>query len=151
MRIHYSHSKIKELDKRIPIQEIGFKPRGFWVSMDEAWATFCKYAPGLPFAGKYKYKLNFPDEVFQNIISIYTEQELIDFHNEFAVERKFVNCKNLNYFKIDWPRVAEKYVGFEVILPDYNYTNDLKWVNKFDVNSGCLWDLGGCQIERIKK
>jgi len=113
------------------------KPNGLWYQINGKWNRLCNinnreaeyrnYKKHDVFQiKKYNITLNID---FTDILILDTRDKVVDFSEKYGNGEFFVNWKN----------VVEHYKGIEI--PNYKSVNYYKWMNGWDIDSGCIWDL----------
>lgn len=136
--VHFSDTKITEVQDKKQRDRHNFKPIGFWVSdedEEDCWSKFCKreYESGL---GAIAHDVALKKDA--NILWLKNPWELDDFTDEYRVDSEF-----LSSIYIDWQRVAEKYDGIMITPYQYMRRHDFdasSWYYPWDVASGCIWN-----------
>jgi len=141
------------------------KPSGFWYQINDCGYKHRQVEDGVPNWGKYIYKVEIDTS---NILVIKNYQDYLKFDRKYGFDKKIkyskknsnvsndnnVSNDSMTWKYIDWKKVAKKYAGFEVKNYDKikeQLTKDnikiiyqdatLNWLELFDFNSGCIWDL----------
>jgi hypothetical protein len=115
-----------------------FKPKGLWLSVDDAWKEWCESESfGLEnLAYKFRVRLK-PDA---RVLHIATASELVSFTEKF-VNREFQQQFRLSY-ALHWSRVALKYDG--ILIAPYiwsmRFERGAEWYYAWDIASGCIWN-----------
>lgn len=139
--IHYSPNPFT-LERRAVQQDdprnFTMKPRGLWVSVDDAW-----YVAALEMFGddnlKHASLITLSPEArilyLKTVgdIDHFTEQYTIDADERFQILGR----------AIDWPTVAKEYQG--IVIAPYQFRRRLTphtfWYYGWDCASGCIWDV----------
>jgi len=139
---HFTNAQTIEL--RSVSQGTGMKPRGLWVSADgeDDWPTWCK-AEGYRLDRLVnRFVVTLSDEA--NILHLTTVREVLEFSNEYMDQNE---PEWLRGWRIDWPKLAEKYQG--IIIAPYQWAlrsdDRTRWYWGWDVASGCIWDASAIQ------
>jgi hypothetical protein len=136
--LHYS-DKPFALDARRYEQSEGMKPRGLWLSVEDAWAEWCR---GEEFCAE---SLTHVQEVkldgTLNLKHLRTADEVLAFSDEFHTEELRVH--------LDWPRVAGLWDG--LLISPYQCSVRLddraSWYYSWDCASACVWNLKQTTLE----
>jgi hypothetical protein len=105
-----------------------FKPKGLWVSVDDAWIKWCESSHFK--LGQWNFKSKIVINSGANILLLRNRAELDKFTKEFMSDNKY---------GIDWIKVSNSYQG--VIVTDYySFRLVYYWLNSWDCSSGCIWD-----------
>ena len=141
-RAHNTNESDLDITKQYYQGKYDFKPTGLWYGMNSEWLDWCK--DEMPeWIKKWSYSLEID---MSSILIISNIEELIKF------------CKTYNRIVqhihlIDWREVAQDYKGIELINYDIlrwadfamKEFNSHTWVYSWDVNGGCIWDMGAIQ------
>lgn len=126
-----------DLNKKYEQSDNWSKPNGLWYQINGSWVNLCiknnkdneyhNFKKQNRFdIKKYNIKI---DVDFDNILVLNTRDKVIEFSEKYG---------NGEFF-IKWIDVIKKYKGIEI--PNYNAVWYYKWMNGWDINSGCIWDL----------
>lgn len=142
---HYTSTPVQELYS-VKEQVVGFKPKGFWVSVDgngDGWKDWCEAEAWNMESFEMVYDVTLCPNA--NILLISNPLELDNFTEKFSKEQ------SQYIIGIDWAAVSELYQG--VIIAPYIYSRRLErnsfWYYGWDCASGCIWDVDA--IDRIKE
>jgi hypothetical protein len=124
-----------------PSQQVGFKPDGFWYSVDRDWERWCDGDEPEWLKGKYTHEVTLGSE---NLLFIRTSDELRAFHREYQSESPL--CW------INWPAVAQRYDGIEIApyLWECRLHPEVGWYYTWDCASGCIWTPKGVVVSSAK-
>jgi hypothetical protein len=130
------------------------KPKGVWYGFGDEWLDFLhregywEYSRKKGEYDKYRYKLYVDTS---NIAVINNLEEADRFHDEF----KYEDPNHSGVQGINWPKVAQTYMGVEIPNFAALYTEKYdemrnRWFNysSWDLSSGCIWNPAA--IKRIK-
>lgn len=131
---HYAPiDPVEEIDSVLQIDTSGYKPRGFWVSDDDAeypWPKWCReneYADSWPYI--YSVELNLKD-----VLLLQSEDDLLRFTQRYG--------SRSGTGGIYWKDVADNYQG--IVITPYVWkcrlSQDTRWYYPWDCASGCIWD-----------
>lgn len=146
--IHYSPEPLQFEHRpyeQDDVESFTLKPRGLWVSADDAWAVAADDMFGnevVRYASLVTLK---PDA---NILYLKTVGDIDDFTTQYIA----VPLRVLPQI-IDWRRVAEKYRG--ILIAPYQFKRRLTphtfWYYGWDCASGCIWDTAAiASVEAIE-
>jgi hypothetical protein len=146
--IHYSNAPVKlgDLIARAQEEHGDMKPRGLWVSDEDAecdWKWWCV---------QEGFRLDMLTHVHEvtlgnaaNVLVLKTASEVRAFGREFTMRHgPFAGGSLLGYhtMHLDWAQVIQRWHGL-IITPyqwDCRLENDTFWYYSWDCASGCLWD-----------
>lgn len=154
---HYSDTDISKKWHKTPLAQNGFyrqfpaheyksplgKPRGFWLSVGNAWADWCRGERFHVASLKYKHRVYLKPDA--KILLLDTPAKLVEFTEMYRSNHpKSANRVDSDYtYDLDWAAVARKYQG--IIISPYRYDMRLEmkfmWYYGWDVASACIWDL----------
>ena len=148
-RIHTTSSPLK-LSPMIIFQPLMArqKPYGLWYGFNDDWIQFW-YSESLhKVTSLYIYEIKLD---MSNILIINSLKDLNKFFKEYTGQ---LSIRSKIPYNINWYKVAEKYKGFEINIPEshidaYFMLGDIDWLLSWDINSGCIWDPSA--IEEIKE
>lgn len=130
--------------------EIGYKPKGFWYSVDRDWERWCTGDMPEWLDGTFVHDVTLGAE---NMLFIRTIPELEAFHAKFRAPlpgrpRYF---GDYDYW-IDWPAVAAQYDGIEIAPYQWEHRLDgpiSNWYYPWDCASGVVWNPKGIKVEYV--
>jgi hypothetical protein len=139
LRIHNSGKEIN-LIKKIYIQKVDDKPRGFWYGVNGGWLKWCK--DNMPeWEKEYNYELIFDQNI--KILQLDTVQKMVLF------EQKYQEHKNkLNFGSINWEKVANEFDGVEIAPYQWKLRFAMAWYYSWDCASGCIWNLNKIKLKK---
>ena len=114
-------------------QDVNDKPKGLWVSVEDAWEEWCKEQEYQLSHLKVKVKVELL--AYNNVLWLYTEEEFEEFQCLFGVSR-------YDSLLINWRKVAEEYGGI-IISPyfwGFRLASNSLWYYGWDCASGCIWN-----------
>ena len=122
-----------------------FKPVGIWYEIDDNWKGWCSYQ--MPeWIKKYDIIL---DIDMTNILRMNDEKTVFEFIEKYQKNDLLGGLlKN-----VDWVRVSNDYKGIELTDVDSLKHGELgmvQWVDTWDVDSGCIWDLSAIKNYSVK-
>lgn len=131
------------------ITELGFKPNGFWLSVDghDDWAGWCLDNLFNLDRLYHRHEFKVRRSMIHSVLWIESERELEAFNAEYAVNWKVRAPLQL---EVDWPRLRERYSGI-VIAPhqvNHRLDPDYTWYSTWDCSSACFWDLKALRYVR---
>lgn len=147
---HYSRGAVQEVKPAVqPNPAAGkLKPRGFWVSVGDAWAEWCRQNSFGPPAKA-------PDELFvyrvvldssARILAAGTAEETEALVEEYGIK---LHPDLIEARTLDWKAISQD--GYDgIILTEYLYGAGLRreprglWYYGWDCASGCIW--GGQEV-----
>jgi hypothetical protein len=126
-----------DLHKKYTQSDNWKKPNGLWYQINSSWVNLCiknnKDAESHGFEPHYAFEIKNYNIIINvdltNVVILDTRDKVIEF------SKKYDNGE----FFIKWNDVAKDYKGIEI--PNYKSVNYYKWMNGWDINSGCIWDL----------
>ncbi len=133
---HKTYEVGKNIELYYPYRGHERKPKGLWYGFGDSWLHWISYE--MPYLSE-KYNNVYEIKVTGNILKLVTREE----HKEFYEMYKKYDDYPL-YEPIEWERVQRDYDGIEVRAGDFSpyeriAEDGLKWLDPFDVNSGCVW------------
>jgi len=142
-RIALSENDKINTDFKFPSdQAMDRKPEGLWYSFSLGQGWMRGQMENYGWLDAYKYIL-YLDTSSLNILQIKNARDAIEFLDEYAPATG----------KIDWPRIASKYDGIEIL----NYR---KWGRHnrevreqfygWDMDSGCIWNTQNLKVKKVK-
>lgn len=144
-RIHFTKQPLKKLLKiKYRQQKVEPKPNGFWYSAGDAWLEWCK--SDMPqWVGEHACVL---DLGASNILQLDTLEKIKAFSLEFG-NKLYTQARAVF---IDWPTVATRWDGIEIIPYQWSIRTDPDhfWYYGWDVASGCVWNLDKVSISSCK-
>lgn len=132
--IHYSVNKIEVLDATVDYSGLSmqrFKPRGLWVSVDDAWEVWCRDEEYELARLTHKHKIKLRDTA--NILLLDTTEKIRAFDEQYKL--------NMLVEKIDWLRVKQHYDGIIIAPYQWSLRYELMWYYGWDCASGCIWNI----------
>ena len=150
---HWSRDPIDEL-KDLKYHQPGFKPMGFWFSVDRSWLDWCFSECFVGNSEKdHRYEIEFDES---KIYKILTFSDLVRFNKEYPGSGDLVSFNKEYpgsgsfYDKINWEQVSQEYDG----IVFYNYNDIMRevdrgkgnyktyqWFYAISCNSGCIWNI----------
>lgn len=127
---HYSSNDnlVLQLDYKYE-REVGFKPKGFWISVDDnyGWVKWCRNSRYD--APQYRYNVELKKSA--NILSLDTAEKITQFTARYSVD----------VMTIAWNLLYAEYDG--IIISPYQETSHFEhvWYNTWHCASGCIWNL----------
>ena len=112
------------------------KPKGLWYGFGDSWLHWISYnMEGLSNTYNNVYEI----KVTGNILKLITKEEHKEFYENYKKSEDYDDDE-----LIEWKRVQRDYDGIEVRAGDFSPfekvdEKGLKWLDPFDVNSGCVW------------
>ena len=153
MLLHYSDTPITEILSVEQPDQVGLfldKPFGLWISIDDAWAEFCRGIDRNP--GSHVYQVTLCEGA--NLAMIRSLEDLQAFSREFgghpAIFDKFPGGLEFNI--IDWKKVAARHDGIFILrrFSIISLDEHSHWVNGWDVASGCIWNKAAiCDFKSV--
>jgi hypothetical protein len=139
---HYSATPLGELRSMVPQEPregdswtFIDKPRGLWVSVDDAWEEWCREnefnVPSL--AVKQRVVLK---DFEGKLLLLSTPPEILEFQERYGLPHPRIP----EHYGIDWARVALNYGGIIIAPYQWSLRLDLMWYYGWDCASGCIWD-----------
>lgn len=124
------------------------KPRGLWVSVDDAWQEWCSENDfGI---GEYKHEIVLKPDA--KILRIETSEALHAFTKQYGKSNDMDGALRLARHLIDWREVASRYHG--IIIAPYQWSCRLSmetfWYYSWDCASGCIWNADAI-LEIVRK
>lgn len=150
---HHSKNPIESFDDRSYIQSVETKPRGVWFSFQkfdndkDDWEIYCiKHNINLDNLSN-KIRISLYEDPEKPYIYIKNGLDVLMFQQKFG--KHVANYNHMVY--IDWDSVSNKYSGiivyedspfslFEYGFTRYHTSIGIKWLDKWGVYSGCVWD-----------
>lgn len=124
------------LEYRTYAQDVSNKPKGLWYACGPQWIEFVAYNLRDRFTGiNYLYRLDVDESRLLHVRSSRQAERLT---RELGVPDPEEDPSDLDYWRVDWRRVAERYAGFEAC--PYSRGGSLQWYELLDVPSGVVWD-----------
>lgn len=162
-RFILSHEKEILFREREYPEGLSHKPNGIWYSFGMEWINDVgNFAPSLASTYKFVHEIKVTDK----ILILNTIEEAIEFTEKYG--SVYNPSSIMNYYYIDWKKVAEDYSGIEVMNPyfwsrewtstivkdgvekKYNTHELLFWLRSWDSASGCIWKKDGIEsIENV--
>lgn len=139
---HFSdnHFDLSLLEPRSQIEEPDYKPRGFWVSVEDGYGWHWWTEAEAFERGRRSYKVALHPDA--NILRVMTVTELDAFNESYKSLQDFGMGPGFSRNLIRWADVAAAYQG--VLIAPYQWSRrlhlDTKWYNTWDCSSGCIWD-----------
>lgn len=138
-RTHISKSKSIKVRPVAEAQQVDFKPKGFWYSVDGDWERWCKSESPDWLEGANTHAVELGRE---RILYLRSVDDLDEFHKKY----KPVNVEKSLENYIDWAAVASEYDGIEIA--PYQRKRRLngpahRWCYGWDCASGCIWRPNG--------
>lgn len=116
----------------------GFKPTGFWYSVDRGWEEWCQGdMPGW-LENKYEHRVELGEE---KMIYIRSLADIDAFHEKYKREGEIFNSEF-----IDWTKVAADYDGIEISPYLWKRRHSMLWYYGWDCSSGCIWNPKGVKV-----
>ncbi len=132
---HYSRKPIDSLHNvsNTNVGSIYLKPKGFWVSEEDAWRSWCSYSE---FCNLSKYRKY---EVTVDVSKLYVV-DTVDSLNRLV--RNY--GKRGMYDGMDWTKLAEDYAGiyftnYESVKKSVGNNPRMYWFLAVDIDSACIW------------
>lgn len=131
---------------RVYEQPTEMKPRGLWLSNDDAdafgWKAWCEGEDWN--MGGFVHATDFTLAADANILTIGTMDELLAFTDEYGTPPPWGDSTTMEMTMfIEWPRVAADYDG--ILITPYIWAGRLDrrtfWYYGWDCASGCFWNL----------
>lgn len=118
----------------------GFKPRGFWLSVGDAWVEWCRGEDWN--LGCIVHVARITLSPSANILRLASQDDLDRFTEKYGEQDGRLSFRHIN---IRWDRVAEKYDG--IIISPYVWERrlELMWYYGWDCASGCIWNADAIQ------
>lgn len=141
--VHYSSRVVTKVRSSRQNNLLGFKPDGFWLSVDNFepnWRTWCE---GEDFNVR---NLKIPHEVRlredAKILWLRTAENIDELNAAYQVPYEPDRDISRRVYRMDWKRLAENCQG--IIIAPYQwsrrYCKDFSWYYSWDCASGCIWD-----------
>jgi hypothetical protein len=146
MRLHTSPSAIATVHSVEQPEEPLHKPAGFWWATGTSWLRFC--------ASNYQQKLHpvhYAVELVPaaNIVRLASTAEVADFVREYGGDPEYDGWSPVpGIRRVRWAEVARLYQGIEIDDPRAHARNEDRWLEYWDVPSGCVWDASAVQSLR---
>jgi len=144
---HWSSKRVESINPRSYIQEIDFKPNGFWFDVDKDWERFCIGDDWNLDGLKYLYRVQLKDT--GNILVLNGTLDLRKFTEEYKAS-KYPGVPYsyipMDSSWIDWRKVAALYSGIIIAPYIWGCRTDLRWYYTWDCASGCVWNLDNLDI-----
>jgi hypothetical protein len=139
MKLHYS-AKPFALDARRYEQSKDMKPCGLWLSVEDAWAEWCRSSEFRLAALTCVQEVKLDGTL--NLKHLRTADEVLAFSDEFCPGEEFRTY-------LDWTRIAERWDG--LLISPYQGSVRLDhrafWYYGWDCASGCVWNLKQTTLE----
>jgi hypothetical protein len=121
------------------------KPSGLWYQFNNSWINLCiknnKDAEHMGRKPHHAFEIkNYNitlDVDLSEIIILDTPEKVIEFSEKYGN----------GVFFIKWNDVANDYKGIEI--PNYKSVSRYKWMNSWDISSGCIWDLSAIKNYKV--
>jgi len=125
-----------KLQNRKYIQQIDWKPEGFWYSCGNEWYNWVKIE--MPeWLYKYIYRIDVINKTNINkpnkdkLLILSTIKDFNVFINKYKENRgQFIN----------WKKVSKDFGGIEICPYSKKLANKYQWYETWDVASGCIWN-----------
>jgi hypothetical protein len=134
--VHYSDRPLTVVKSASNIANIGMRPKGLWVSVDNCpdnWADWCRAEQ------QFLETLQFPTRILLrpdvNILVLDTTKAIMEFHRKYAVPRTVVE----KFQDINWELVAGAHEGIVIAPYDWNLRMKLHWYYGWDAAAGVIW------------
>ncbi len=140
MRTHLSKLPIEQLAERSQQGNIGFKPNGFWYSVDGDWEEWVE--DNMPDWRKeriHEYEVALGTE---NILRLTNAADILSFGKQYktSLVKEPVPSEIEEFLMVpDWIKVAEEYDGIEIAPYCWPLRLEVQWYYPWDCASGCLW------------
>lgn len=140
--LHYSHQPIVRVrsikqDPPDPNKGPRGKPRGFWVSVGDAWRQWCESEDWNIGALAFEHEVTLHKGA--NILYLRSIGDIDKFTETFKLPTEL---NKFAIFDLDWMTVASLYDG--IIITPYQYgrrfASSTEWYYGWDCASGCIWN-----------
>lgn len=134
--IHFAAEPLAEVYP-VPWQEVGPKPKGLWVSDEDAygWREWCTSEDYGTERLEVAHEIQLANDA--NVLHITNAVGIDEFTREFRARGY-----GSDGYRLNWPAVADLYQG--VIITPYVYERRLSmhcgWYYPWYCASGCIWD-----------
>lgn len=129
-------------------QRAGWKPVGFWYSVEGGWEGWCREERPDWLEGRNEFEVILGDE---RMVFVRTVAEMDEFHERFKAGGSF---HSYEADQLRWDAVAAEYDGIEVApyLWDRRlYGGASRWYYGWDCASGCIWRPRGVEVRLLKE
>lgn len=150
--VHHSELPLGELHNKDNLARIHSKPRGLWLSDEDAewnWHIWCHEND---FAlDCFKYKAEFTLSEDHNILIVDSDEAMEMFHKKYNDTSSYYGrgVGGIGGYRINWEPVAHDFQGIIITpyLGAFRLHSEIEWYYTWDCASGCIWDVSA--IERI--
>jgi len=143
--IHHSRAPVTAVYSVPQVQSVDeFKPRGLWVSVDDAWKSWCEDNEFNLADLAYPHVVTLAPDA--NVLCLKSAEDIDDFTRLYAYSRHGMG----SCLYAHWDLVAAKYQGM-IIAPhiwERRLCPATFWYYGWDCASGCIWDAAA--VERIE-
>ena len=140
--LHYSKEPLKGVKSVAPKRQgESFKPKGLWVSEDDAWKKWVSQNKFYP--EEYVIENEILLEPDANMLHISKLEELHAFTDKVEVPAEWTRkYKYVDVLNLDWESVANSYDGILIMPYIWGGHSDPKtmWYYGWDIGSGCIWN-----------
>jgi hypothetical protein len=156
--VHFSDKPLPAtLDSFVQTEHVWIKPRGLWISDEDAelgWLAWCRDEGGADFMKRCKFVHNVTLKPNAEVLHLKSCSDIDWFTKEFHFLEEelptFGGTVMMLY--INWMRVSKVYQGI-IITPyqwDCRFDFNCNWYYGWDCASGCIWDAGAVEaVERV--
>jgi len=109
----------------------GYKPEGFWYSVDRGWEEWCRSEMPEWLYKRYEHRVELGEEKMLYIRSL---ADIDAFHEKYKM-----NKAGLGFDHIDWLKVGTEYDGIEIAPYQWKRRHEMMWYYGWDCASGCIW------------
>lgn len=148
--VHFASSPVHKIDSVSQRERLGPKPKGFWVSDQDAevnWKTWCHKEEFRLDNFVYAHDITLTEKA--KILRLSSAEEIDVFTRKYS-EREDNFISNLH---IHWEEVAENFQG--IIITPYIWERRLDggadWYYGWDCASGCIWDANAIAYIKISQ
>lgn len=137
--VHYSQKPF-EFERRTYDQRVDTKPRGLWLSVDDAWLDWCR---GENFHLEHcEWAIPVSIREGATVLGLATEEDLDAFTREYRrrPSRARPPYVETNSLLIDWSAVARWFDGIVISPYQWGRRLELPWYYGWDCASGCVWN-----------
>lgn len=150
--IHYSSQKIDRLEKRKYNQsDLRFqsKPNGLWISIDDAWKTWCESENYNVNSLSFSYEIVLKENA--DILHLKTKEDIFDFSKQYPSKTRDWDVE-WDTYHLQWDEVKKNHQG--IIISPYQWESRLSlessWYYGWDCACGCIWDISTIKYFKLE-